>query len=65
MRSGVGSGAVLGASAAPLGAEAEPDGAALEEEAGAGAAPGSALGPPLPSARRPGKTSVGAPGSVE
>ena len=61
-RSGVGSGAVLGVSAGAAGA------AELEAAAG-GAVDGKGApllaGSPFPSAKLAGKTSVGAPGSVE
>src|ERR1700750_1158250 len=73
IRSGVGSGAVLGVTGGAWGSAGGEAGA----EGGAGAEAGGeaeglgggvalgALGSPLPSAKRAGKTSVGAPGSVE
>jgi hypothetical protein len=64
MRRGVGSGSVLGKSGAATGAaEAEADATLGGAALGDGAL--LAAGSPLPSAKLPGKTSVGAPGSVE
>lgn len=70
MRSGDGSGKVLGFCGGGAGcadaAEAEPDGALLLALASGGAVRGvAALGSPLPSPKRAGKTREGAPGSVE
>jgi hypothetical protein len=67
MRSGVGSGKVLGFGAGSADAEDDAAPADAAAEAGAAERAGAALAPgsPWPSAKCAGKTSDGAPGSVE
>jgi hypothetical protein len=66
MRSGVGSGNVLGVSGgAARGAGADADADAELGRGAVGRDEALLAGSPLPSAKLPGKTSVGAPGSVE